>query len=161
MVFWFVLKPDLVTASLVFCVTAPAASKETVLVCNSCHGQLISASGDGTPSQAQKPRADTSWRRHSPIAALRKSNIPVDGRRVWTCSEHCGPECGRMSKLCQHFSGVHFSTLRTTDHWYWRTPSEPDRFLHLVYVAEGLIWRGHKLCHHYWWWGGHLVQTIE
>ncbi|KAL8580849.1 hypothetical protein ACOMHN_017353 [Nucella lapillus] len=42
----------------VFGATAPAASKETVLVCNTCHGQLTTA-GDTTPAQGQKSRAET------------------------------------------------------------------------------------------------------
>ncbi|XP_076466395.1 uncharacterized protein LOC143297797 [Babylonia areolata] len=42
----------------VFGATSPAASKETVLVCNTCHGQLTTP-GDTTPSQGQKARAET------------------------------------------------------------------------------------------------------
>lgn len=42
------------------CSTAPAAAKETVLVCNACHLQLTTASGDSTHAQGPKSRADTS-----------------------------------------------------------------------------------------------------
>lgn len=42
----------------VFGATSPAATKETVLVCNTCYGQLTTA-GDTTPSQGQKTRAET------------------------------------------------------------------------------------------------------
>ncbi|KAK7109509.1 protrudin-like [Littorina saxatilis] len=43
----------------VFGATSPAASKETVLVCNGCHGQLATT-GELSPPQGQKARAETS-----------------------------------------------------------------------------------------------------
>ncbi|KAK7508720.1 hypothetical protein BaRGS_00000286 [Batillaria attramentaria] len=43
----------------VFGATSPAAAKETVLVCNTCHA-LLTTTGDGSVPQGQKPRAETS-----------------------------------------------------------------------------------------------------